>query len=89
MTAIDPVDLSRALIRRPSVTPADEGALDVLEGALSGLGFKCTRLKFEDVDNLFARYGEAAPAFLFRRTYRRRTPWRRGGMEPSALRSRA
>ncbi len=65
MTAIDPIDLSRALIRRPSVTPADEGALDVLEGVLSGLGFRCTRLKFEDVDNLFARYGEAAPHFCF------------------------
>ena len=65
MTAIDPVDLSRALIRRPSVTPADEGALDVLEGVLTGLGFQCTRLKFEDVDNLFARYGSSAPHFCF------------------------
>ncbi len=65
MTSIDPVDLSRALIRRPSVTPADEGALSVLESALSGLGFKCTRLKFEDVDNLFARFGDAAPHFCF------------------------
>lgn len=65
MTRIDPVELSRALIRRPSVTPADEGALDVLEGALTGLGFTCTRLKFEEVDNLFARYGEAKPNFCF------------------------
>ncbi len=65
MTTIDPVDLSRALIRRPSVTPADEGALDVLENALIGLGFQCTRLKFEDVDNLFARYGDAAPHLCF------------------------
>lgn len=65
MTKPDAVDLSRALIRRPSVTPADAGALDVLEDALTGLGFQCTRLKFEDVDNLFARYGETAPHLCF------------------------
>lgn len=65
MTKIDPVELSRALIRRPSVTPADEGALDVLEGALSGLGFTCTRLPFGEVDNLFAQYGEGHPHFCF------------------------
>jgi len=65
MTAIDPIDLAQALIRRPSVTPADAGALDILENALSGLGFDCTRLKFEDVDNLFARYGTGAPHFCF------------------------
>lgn len=65
MAVIDPVELSRALIRRPSVTPVDEGALDVLEGALTGLGFQCTRLKFEDVDNLYARYGEAKPHLCF------------------------
>ncbi len=65
MTSIDPVELSRDLIRRPSVTPADEGALDVLQEALERLGFACTRLKFEDVDNLFARYGETAPHFCF------------------------
>lgn len=65
MTAIDPVDMSRALIRQPSVTPADAGALDILEEALGALGFTCTRLKFEDVDNLFARYGEARPHLCF------------------------
>ncbi len=65
MSEIDPVDLARALIRRPSVTPADEGALDILEAALAGLGFECTRLKFDDVDNLFARIGAGAPHFCF------------------------
>lgn len=65
MSEIDPIELARALIRRPSVTPADEGALDVLEAALQGLGFGCRRLKFEEVDNLFARYGEGRPHFLF------------------------
>lgn len=65
MTKIDPVELARTLIRRPSVTPADEGALDVLEAALQGLGFKTTRLKFEDVDNLYAQFGEGAPNLCF------------------------
>ena len=65
MTTLDPIDLARALIRRPSVTPADEGALDVLEAALSALGFACTRLKFEEVDNLYARYGEGRPHLCF------------------------
>lgn len=65
MTAIDPIELAQALIRRPSVTPADAGALDVLENALSSIGFDCRRLKFEDVDNLFARYGTGAPHFCF------------------------
>jgi succinyl-diaminopimelate desuccinylase len=50
------------MIRCPSVTPADAGALRVLERALSGLGFTCHRLPFEDegtpsIDNLYARRG--------------------------------
>jgi len=58
----DPVALSEALIRRPSVTPVDEGALGVLEDHLTPLGFECHRLPFSedgtpDVDNLYARFG--------------------------------
>lgn len=62
---LDPVEIARALIRRPSVTPADEGALDVLQNSLAGLGFRVTRLPFEDVDNLYAEIGEGAPHFCF------------------------
>jgi succinyl-diaminopimelate desuccinylase len=66
---IDPVDLARALILCPSVTPRDAGALDVLEKALDPLGFKCHRLPFGGgearVDNLYARLGSAAPHFCF------------------------
>ena len=62
---IDPVELAQALIRCRSVTPADDGALDVVQRALEGLGFACTRLPFgpDDyrVDNLFARRGTASP----------------------------
>jgi len=67
---IDPVELTRELIRRPSVTPRDEGAIEVLQRALEGLGFACHRLVFsepgtDDVVNLYARLGAAAPNFCF------------------------
>ena len=70
MTILDPVALAQALIRCPSVTPKDEGALGVLEGALKPLGFACHHLVFEEpgteaVDNLYARIGSGAPLFLF------------------------
>jgi succinyl-diaminopimelate desuccinylase len=61
----DPVALAQNLIRRPSVTPADAGALGVLEAALTGLGFTCHRLPFGDIDNLYARLGDASPHFCF------------------------
>jgi succinyl-diaminopimelate desuccinylase len=66
---IDPVALAQALIRCRSVTPADDGALDVVQRALEGLGFACKRLPFgpDDyrVDNLFARRGTGAPHFCY------------------------
>lgn len=62
---IDPLELACALIRKPSVTPADVGALDIVEGALRSLGFWVKRYPFEDVDNLYARLGDAAPNFCF------------------------
>jgi succinyl-diaminopimelate desuccinylase len=42
--AIDPVELTRALIRCASVTPRDEGALDLVQAALEPLGFACRRM---------------------------------------------
>ena len=66
----DPVALSKALIRRPSVTPLDEGALSVLEEHLAPLDFSCHRLTFTekgtpDVDNLYARFGKEGPNLCF------------------------
>ncbi|AZU03585.1 succinyl-diaminopimelate desuccinylase [Glycocaulis alkaliphilus] len=61
----DPLPLAQALIRAPSVTPRDEGALDTLQSALSGLGFTCQRMPFGEVDNLYARLGTAEPVFCF------------------------
>jgi len=65
--AADPLPLAQALIRCASVTPADEGAMAVLEGALAPLGFACTRLRFGDVENLFAirRSGGNGPHLCF------------------------
>jgi len=65
MAALDPIALAQALIRCPSVTPKDAGALDLLAEALSPLGFECHRLRFGEVDNLYARIGNAAPHFCF------------------------
>src|SRR5205823_5782497 len=53
------------LMRCPSVTPQDAGAQKVLAGALEELGFAVHRLRFGDVDNLFARIGHGAPHFCF------------------------
>ena len=67
---IDPVELSQRLIRCPSVTPVDGGALDELQNVLQELGFTCHRLTFSeegtpDVENLYARLGDTAPNFCF------------------------
>lgn len=70
MTIIDPIRLTCDLIRKASVTPKDDGALDVLEERMKAIGFRCVRLKFEEpgtdpVDNLYARWGAGEPAFCF------------------------
>jgi succinyl-diaminopimelate desuccinylase len=67
---IDPVALAAALIRRPSVTPKDEGALDIVAAHLEALGFTCHRLVFSDprsepVANLYARFGSGRPNLCF------------------------
>ena len=68
--AADPVRLLQDLIRCASVTPAEAGVLDVLDRALTPLGFAVTRLRFEGngsypVDNLFATRGTSGPHLLF------------------------
>jgi succinyl-diaminopimelate desuccinylase len=69
-SAHDPVALLQELIRCPSVTPHQAGALDVVEAWLAAASFHCTRLPFTDtntpdVDNLFARLGSASPHLCF------------------------
>ncbi|HZF28180.1 MAG TPA: succinyl-diaminopimelate desuccinylase [Gammaproteobacteria bacterium] len=62
---MDTLELARELIRRPSVTPADAGCQELIEGLLRAAGFGVERLRFGPVDNLWARRGRAAPALVF------------------------
>jgi len=59
MPSTDPEALTAALVRCPSVTPEDGGALVHLETLLSAAGFACTRVDRGGVSNLFARWGRA------------------------------
>jgi succinyl-diaminopimelate desuccinylase len=66
----DAVSITRDLIRCPSVTPADAGALGVLENILKAAGFEVHRITFSepgtaDVDNLYARIGTSTPHITF------------------------
>src|SRR3954462_15609794 len=67
---IDALSIAQALLRCRSVTPADAGALGVLEDLLKDAGFETHRVTFgepgtADIDNLYARIGEAAPHITF------------------------
>ena len=69
-TALDPAPLAAALIRRPSITPKDEGALEIVAEALEKLGFACHRLVFGEnggdrIHNLYARWGMGHPNLCF------------------------
>src|SRR5947199_5037205 len=66
----DALSIARDLVRCPSVTPADAGALGVLENILNAAGFEVHRVTFSepgisDIDNLYARIGNAAPHITF------------------------
>src|ERR1700761_7996338 len=66
----DALSIARDLIRCPSVTPADAGALGVLENLLKAAGFEVHRVTFSepgaaDIDNLYARIGDGAPHITF------------------------
>jgi succinyl-diaminopimelate desuccinylase len=63
--SLDPIAFAQSLIRCPSVTPADEGALGLVQAQLEALGFDCRRMKFEEVDNLYARRGTSGPNLCF------------------------
>ena len=67
MPPIDPVDLTAQLIRCPSVTPNEAGALTLLQGLLEKNEFRCRRISRGDIDNLFARWGDGrnGPNFGF------------------------
>jgi succinyl-diaminopimelate desuccinylase len=66
----DALSIARDLLRCPSVTPADAGALGVVEDILKAAGFEVHRVSFgepgtADIDNLYARIGSEAPHICF------------------------
>ncbi|MGO9674156.1 MAG: succinyl-diaminopimelate desuccinylase [Methylocella sp.] len=68
--AISAIDLCRALVRRPSVTPDDAGAQDVLAARLKAAGFSTDQVAFSesgtpDIQNLYARIGTCTPHLVF------------------------
>ena len=70
MMPSDALSIARDLVRCPSVTPADAGALNVLETLLKGAGFDVHRITFSepgtaDIDNLYARIGTTGPHIAF------------------------
>ena len=65
MSNTDPVDLTAALVRCPSVTPEEGGALILLQSLLEKAGFICIRVDRDDVSNLFARWGDKGHARTF------------------------
>ena len=89
------LSIARDLLRCPSVTPADAGALGVLENILKSAGFEVHRVTFgepgtADIDNLYARIGGAAPHITFAGipTWCRRVTRARGPMARSPATSR-
>jgi succinyl-diaminopimelate desuccinylase len=69
-TRHDPIELAQALIRCPSVTPEEGGALSYLQSMLEPAGFTCHRLTMRepgtpDVQNLYARFGTGSPHLCF------------------------
>ncbi len=69
LVGTDPVALAQALVRRPSVTPHEGGALSLLARELGAAGFAVHRCVFSesgtpDVDNLYARFGTQSPVFV-------------------------
>src|SRR3954467_11098671 len=70
MSAADPLIIAQELLRCPSVTPAEGGALRYLETLLQGAGFTVHRMTFsepgtDDIENLYARIGTAPPNIVF------------------------
>jgi succinyl-diaminopimelate desuccinylase len=70
MSHINSVELAKSLIRCPSVTPHEQGAISALVEELAQLGFVCHRLSFNEegydpVENLYARLGTEGPVFCF------------------------
>ena len=62
---ISELKLAKELIRRPSITPKDAGAINVLAKNLRSLGFKCHLINFKNIKNLYAKLGRSSPNFCY------------------------
>ncbi len=65
MRESETLQLSKELIARASVTPEDKGCQPLLAKRLEKLGFKIEHMRFDDTDNLWARFGNQSPVFAF------------------------
>lgn len=65
MTSSATLDLSLELLRQPSVTPMDHNCQNIMAERLIQAGFRIEHMRFEDVDNLWARRGTQSPVFCF------------------------
>ena len=65
MNHSDTLDLSLQLLRQPSVTPVDHNCQTIMAERLAAIGFNIENMRFEDVDNLWARRGTSSPVFCF------------------------
>jgi len=61
----DTLNLAKQIISRPSLTPKDEGCIDIIGARVSPLGFKLEKMRHGEVDNLWARRGKASPVVCF------------------------
>ncbi|MDX5406977.1 MAG: succinyl-diaminopimelate desuccinylase [Chromatiaceae bacterium] len=61
----DVIDLTKELIRRPSVTPEDAGCQQLMAQRLAAVGFDIEVMHFEDTLNMWARRGSNKPVFCF------------------------
>ena len=62
---ISELKLAKDLIRRPSITPRDAGAINILAKNLRSLGFKCQIINFKNIKNLYAKLGGSSPNFCY------------------------
>lgn len=65
MNHSDTLELSLQLLRQPSVTPIDHDCQNIMAERLAKIGFNIENMRFEDVDNLWARRGTESPVFCF------------------------
>ena len=62
---INEFKLAKDLIRKPSITPKDAGAINLLAKNLRSIGFNCKIINFKNVKNLYAKLGKSSPNFCY------------------------